>query len=324
MKITITKNQLDTLKENFRKKNDDRIAPVIRKCLELVYKPKGYWGKIENPENNCETEEGVINIYPHLEGVDMWSILNRFDTNTLVRDKIKEKYLSENPGIEYSENKFIDWIEGNKEQLFDSEFTKTLIDLNKGTIESGNRNEQYTIDILKDHFGTSATIKRFCSGDKRDTKLGMDLSVEINGNHMSVQVKPFQQVRSLIDSDSGENFFAVKTFLNYKKYSEKNVDIFFFVNFDRGEYISFLNERRRIKQGESNELYFFEPFLMSNIDFKGKTKEKSYRNIEKQQKVKDVFRTSERRLENLMFKKQALEDLIAKEIEKINNLKSQG
>ena len=45
-------------------------------------------------------------------------------------------------------------------------------------------------------------------------------------------------------------------------------------------------------------------------------------NLNKQDEVKQLFNTSQRRLDNLLYKKQALEDLIKIELDKIKKLKS--
>ena len=63
---------------------------------------------------------------------------------------------------------------------------------------------------------------------------------------------------------------------------------------------------------------------MTNIEFKSEKKPKMYNkyNLNKQDEVKQLFNTSQRRLDNLLYKKQALEDLIKIELDKIKKLKS--
>ena len=152
MKIVITKEQYQILQEAFRKREEDKVASAIRECLKLVYQPKGKWGVINEPDNNCETGEGVIGIYPHLEGIDNWSILNRFDTNTLVRDRLKEIYTQDTKNSNFTNEEFIKWLFDNKDKVFDGEYTQELVNLNKSTVDKGNRNEQFAIDVLKKEF----------------------------------------------------------------------------------------------------------------------------------------------------------------------------
>lgn len=310
------------------KSKSDNVAVTIRETLKNIFQGTRFWGKIQNPDNNCETNEGVIYLYPHLEGQDEWSIINRFDTNTIVRGELMKRFLEESGDEEYSEKKFIQWISANGEKLFKdigkNGYTTKLVSLNQETIDKGNRNEMFSIDALKNYFGDNAIIKRFCSGDRRDTLEGKDISVEINGNQYHVQVKPFESINSYVDKHEGDTFFRVKTRIKISKYSEKNVDILFLVNYSKSEYIAFSNEKRRIVQTSDDYINFYEPWLMTNIEFKSEKKPKVYNkfNLNKQDEVKQLFNTSQRRLDNLLYKKQALEDLIKIELNKIKKLKS--
>ena len=319
MKYVLTEKQIEIIEESW-KKEEDPIANHIRKCLKDVYKPLGLWGSIQDPDNNCETGEGVIKTYTHLPGEDEWSILNRFDTNTKVRDRIKELFLIENPGKEITIKTLTEFIETNKQKLFNGEYTNELVELNKKTIESGNRNEKFAIDVLLKYFGDKATVKRFCSGDIRDTKKGMDISVDVNGVKFHIQVKPYETIKSYIDEEEGETYFQVKTYLNPSKYSEKNVDILFLVNFDKGEYVLFSNQKKYIKPGSANTIKFYEPYLLTNITFDSSVKQRKSKIKTKQDTVKNLFDINSKRLQNLQFKKEAIEKLIQKELERIEKL----
>ena len=48
------------------KSKSDNVAVAIRETLKNIYQGTNFWGKIQNPDNNCETNEGVIYLYPHL------------------------------------------------------------------------------------------------------------------------------------------------------------------------------------------------------------------------------------------------------------------
>ena len=314
MKIQITEEQYNLIVEAFQKKSDP-IAEHIRNLLKKLYSPDN-WGKINDPDNNCETNYGVINVYPHLEGTDNWSILNRFDTNTKVRDRMKELFTQENPDTEISTGNFLDWITYNSERLFKGELTQELVDINKRTIDKGFENENFAIKILQDFFGPTAKIIRFCSGDVRDTKKGMDLSVEIGNKRFIVQVKPFEKVQSFVDKD-GDTFYEVDSYFDPTRYSEKNVQVFLFVNTYDNTYIGFENKKSKIRKWSGKKIRFYEPHYLSNIEFEGKTKIKK-------QKVStlgdDLFKMGERRLENLIFRKNEIEKLIKLEKEKMKKL----
>lgn len=325
MKYVLLEKQFKVLEESWKKKEDDPIASHIRKCLKDVYKPLGMWGSIQNPDNNCETGEGVIRAYPHLAGEDEWSILNRFDTNTKVRDRIKELFAAQNPGQEITTSNLMDFIENNKKQLFDGDYTDELVELNRVTIESGNRNEKFAIDVLQKYFGNRAIIKRFCSGDYRDTRKGMDISVEIGGSSFHVQVKPFEEIKSYVDEDNADTYFQLKTFYNPTKYSEKNVDIIFFVNFESQQYILFANNRSKIAAKSNNSVAFYEPYLLTNIEFKTQYKKRKTSKVKQTKKdlVKDLFNANLRKIKDLEFKKAALEKLIQREKKKMESLGQQ-
>ena len=91
MKISVSETQYQVILEYFKKKTDP-VAEHIRQMLRAIYKPLSKYGKLPNPDGNCDTNEGVIYVWEHIPGVDHWSVLNRFDTNTKVRDKIKELF----------------------------------------------------------------------------------------------------------------------------------------------------------------------------------------------------------------------------------------
>ena len=112
MKYVLSTKQLEIIEEAWAKK-EDPMADYIRDTIKSVYQPLGMWGKIQDPDNNCETNEGVIGVYEHIPGEDKWSILNRFDTNSKVRDKIKELFVIDNPGMELNNKTLIDYISKN-------------------------------------------------------------------------------------------------------------------------------------------------------------------------------------------------------------------
>jgi hypothetical protein len=162
MKIKITKVQEKVILEYYKKSNT--FPEFIRGQLKKVYEPLGNWGKAPNPNDDCETNIGVINVFPHSEN-DVWSILNRFDTNSKVKKEMSDIFLQSTP-IDKSEQSFMKWIDENSNDLFgeNGKYTEKLISLNLETIVKGNRNEEYAVNKLKERFPNSE-VKRFCSGD---------------------------------------------------------------------------------------------------------------------------------------------------------------
>ena len=295
------------LKEYFRKgQKADNFGPFIRKQLELIYRPLGMWGQAPNPNDDCETGLGVIGIFPHSEK-DIWSVLNRFDTNSKVKTKMHEIFLNTNPE-DVSSNGFMNWIEENRNQLFGprGRYTKTLIGLNMETIISGNKNEEYAVSILSTKF-PNAKVKRYCSGDVRDTKKGIDITLERPGKSTNIQVKPYIRVGSFFTPD-GDTFFEVTAYLDVNRYSEKNVDVFMFVNPNEQKFILFSNNKNKIGQQRSNIIRFYEPPLFTNMTFvtKQKRTSKSFSDTE------TLFGLENDLEKNLRFRKQQIEKLIDK------------
>lgn len=303
----ILKEEVENLSEYF-KKSDDTFPPFIRFQLEKIYKPIGMWGQAPNPNDDCDTNVGVINIFPHSEQ-DVWSVLNRFDTNTKVKNRLKE--LFELSGIDgRSDQDFRKWIEDNRDDLFgpNGTYSQELVDLNMTTVVSGNRNEEYAVNILKNLF-PDRVIKRFCAGDKRDTRQGIDIVVEYPTKSINIQVKPFVKVDSYVELD-GDTFFEVKSmYFDANKYSERNVSAFMFVNINEGNYILFKNNKTKIGQMRNHITRFYEPYLDSNINFEESKQKKNSKSLDH---INDAFNVKTNTLKNLEFRKNVIEKMIKK------------
>lgn len=316
MRIIINSQQFYRLNESFgRMRDEDSFANFIREQLKSIYNPKGKYGKAPNPDGNCETNDGVIDVFPHSEK-DKWSILNRFDTNLKVKTKIKELYMSQNSDTTFNDVDFRNWISENKYDLFDEngKYTQSLIDLNMETIIKGNENEEYSVDVLKEKF-PNVEIIRFCSGDIRDTKKGIDLLIKSGDKEYTVQVKPFQSVKSFISVD-GDTFFEVKAYLDVNKYSSRNVNVFMFVSHQDQKYILFSNNKNKITQMRGNSIRFYEPPLYHNFT-ESELTTKVKRQYNKGLETSIFFDQPSETLKNLYFRKEQIEKLIKKELLKI-------
>jgi len=289
--------------------NTDTYPSFIRHQLKSIYSPLSLWGKAPNPNDDCNTNEGVINIFPHSPN-DVWSVLNRFDTNTKVKKRIRELF-SESKSEGQSDQDFNKWIEENKDDLFGpkGKYTQELVDLNMGTIISGNRNEEYSIEKLKEKF-PNTKIKRFCSGDIRDTKKGIDISIEHPDKTVNVQVKPYIKVASFVEDD-GDTFYEVTSYLDVNKYSDRNVDIFMFVNVEENKFILFKNTKTKIGQMRNNIIRFYDPSLYTNIVFEKTQKKRKNKSSGETYGLFGVNNDLET-LKNLEFRKTQIEKLINK------------
>ena len=162
------------------------------------------------------------------------------------------------------------------------------------------------VDILKGRFPGNS-IKRYCSGDIRDTKKGIDIVIESPDKDITLQVKPFIKVESYVEPD-GDTFFEVKSYLDANKYSERNVNIFMFVNYETKEFILFKNKKTKIGQMRGNLTRFYEPPLYTNMNFDSKQKRK-YKNLAPTDSLFDVNTDT---LKNLEFRKAQIEKMIEK------------
>lgn len=298
----VLKESVGNLSEDFRSTNT--FPQFIRHQLEKIYKPLGMWGHAPNPNDDCITYLGVINIFPHSDE-DVWSVLNRFDTNTKVKGKLNDFFLKTNP-LSTSEHDFRKWIEDNSDELFGPNgiYVEELVNLNMDTITSGNKNEMMAVDILKKRF-PDKSIKRFCSGDIRDTKKGIDIVIVNSEKDITIQVKPFIKVESYVEPD-GDTFFEVKSYLDSNRYSERNVNIFMFVNLELGEFILFKNKKTKIGQMRYNITRFYEPPLYTNMTFVSKRK----RNSKTLAPTDSLFNVDNDILNNLEFRKSQIEKMI--------------
>ena len=293
------------LNESYGNKSSDTFPSFIRHQLEKIYKPLGMWGKAPNPTDDCNTNVGVINIFPHSDE-DVWSVLNRFDTNSKVKNKLNELFSETNPENN-NDQTFREWIDVNANDLFGPNGTHTeeLVALNMTTIISGNNNEKMAVDILRNKY-PNYEIKRYCSGDIRDTKKGIDISIAYPGKDINLQVKPFIKVESYVAPD-GDTFFEVKSYLDANKYSERNVNIFMFVNYETKQFILFKNKKEDINQMRSNLTRFYEPPLYTNMTFETKQKRQNKNSAP----TDSLFDVNTNRLKNLEFRKAQIENLIS-------------
>jgi len=301
----VLKEQSENLSE-FYKTNTDTFPSFIRQQLESIYKPIGKWGKAPNPNDDCITDTGVINIFPHSDE-DVWSVLNRFDTNSKVKDRLKELFKNSNP-VGESEQDLRKWVDENKNDLFGPKgvYTQELVDLNMTTIISGNKNEMFAINVLKNKF-PNGEMKRFCSGDIRDTKKGIDIVIVNPSKDITIQVKPFTKTESFVEPD-GDTFFEVHSYLDANRYSERIVNIFMYVNSETEEFILFKNKKLKIGQLRGNVTRFYEPPLYTNISFTVKQKRK-YKTLDS---TEDLFDANADMLKNLEFRKSQIEKMIGK------------
>jgi hypothetical protein len=287
MNIILNQKQVNLILENSGAESKIKqiykeYSIIIREILKNLYEPKGskYWGKVIN--ENCETETGVLNVYPHSE-TDNWSILNRFDTNSRVRNELKQYHKK------FGKNeKFNEWLL-NSPYLFDVDFKtegsnenellKKLVELNKETIDKGLAREDKAESIIRNAIRSKegSQVRRFCSGDKRDMYYGQDIEVVLsNGEKRYFQVKPFYFDVVKITDNVGKILYTDIITGSFKYYDKNKVNYLLFIDESLERFIIFKNMSytfSRTKEGLTKVSFSREPISSGGVDFKIETEE---------------------------------------------------
>lgn len=277
---------------------DQTLREKITNKLNEIYNgrngntiPSGtQWGTVQDvyPELSefCQTKPGVIGpekyAHPGEEQYN-WSIVNRFDTNSLVHNEIKRIYQTTN-----KEKDLYTWFDENARDFLtpDGKYTDGLVALNKSTFEKGLNRENKAEEIVKSNF-PNIKISRFCSGSKSDFSHGKDLVVILpNNKTFAIQVKPFEPSKTFKYVDyAGSTYYKVAAqYYTSKNYNPKHVQIIMFV--DNDNYILFTNDPKKIAQEGKTYTKFYEEPLKTNMDFTKVKKETSSKHIKD---VRDLF-----------------------------------
>jgi hypothetical protein len=301
---------------------DYTMLSTIRPLLRKIYSGDGYqipqgtqWSTVQTvyPEFSdvCQTKEGIIGpkelSHPGEEQYN-WSIVNRFDTNSAVHNKIKEIHAqSGDKGNVYT------WVTNNAVDLFtpNGKYINDLVRENLRTYIRGEARERQAINILSDKL-PNITLQKFCSGAKEDFSKGKDLIVTLpNGSSFSTQVKPFDTKMSRRWTDpEGTVYYKIKsTSYNPSQYKPKDVQVIMFV--DEEQFIIFANEKNRIVKDGRDYARFYEEPLITNFDF-GIKKDTGSSQIKKVKQHFSYGTNKEKEIERLELKKREIEKLIEK------------
>jgi hypothetical protein len=301
---------------------DYTMSSTIRPLLRKIYSGDGYqipqgtqWSTVQTvyPEFSdvCQTKEGIIGpkelSHPGEEQYN-WSIVNRFDTNSAVHNKIKEIHAqSGDKGNVYT------WVTNNAVDLFtpNGKYINDLVRENLRTYIRGEARERQAINILSDKL-PNITLQKFCSGAKEDFSKGKDLIVTLpNGSSFSTQVKPFDTKMSRRWTDpEGTVYYKIKsTSYNPSQYKPKDVQVIMFV--DEEQFIIFANEKNRIVKDGRDYARFYEEPLITNFDF-GIKKDTGSSQIKKVKQHFSYGTNKEKEIERLELKKREIEKLIEK------------
>lgn len=254
------------------------IASQYEGCFKQQFK-YGCIGKIETKK--CNTDEGILGgEYAEKKhgGTSQWSIINRFDTNSKVKDEIQKIWMEETEGLE----DFKTWIINHAYDLFgnDGMYLDRLAIPNIGTVEIGHLNETYAKRAIRESYnlnpeeeGVSYELYEHCSGDINDRKKGQDLVLNFkNGDTIYFQVKPVDHKKIVLyDGEDRGYYFIVPSWATQSKYKSENVDVLVYVDRPNQKYIMFRNDHSRMLtiSNKSNYpphlIYFYELPLKSNF-----------------------------------------------------------
>jgi hypothetical protein len=230
------------------------FARNIVKMLKEIYKgEKTAEGKPMygvGSDENCVTNEGVINYRGVKYGlnnalISNWSILNYFNTNSLVITYLLKLYFtSENKSLKdfnenfnLSEKNFLNWLERNKESLFSpsSSHLDELERLNLTTLKRGISREQDAVKItMKLHGVGEGSITEYCPGSVEDTVNGRDFKVSTGTEYYYYQSKP---LTGEIKEENGKYLI----YTNSMKPYGNTVNRLIFLN-DKGKFYIFDNK----------------------------------------------------------------------------------
>jgi len=225
------------------------------------------YGKIQTID--CDTNYGVIGgkfAVSQRGGIGEWSVINWFDANTKVSDKILEYFKKYNK----EGSDFISWFFRLKKTLLseDGMFTGELANFimnpqtKKGTLDYGLSRESLAIEILNKKYGNS-NITKFCDGDVRDKYKGQDMKLTREDISEYVQVKPTKDLYETKIDGQLKYIFKSKN-----KYKPEYINIFAFVdNIKNYVFFDFKNVKVKDEGEQSKERYsyFFNP---EDIKFK--------------------------------------------------------
>ena len=273
-------------------------------------------GKIST--DDCQTDLGVLGgNYSELKlglSNSEWSVVNRFDTNSLVKKKIWDFYQENTDDMS-----FVNWILSNAKNLFNGKYTSELVELNKSTIASGYMNESFAIKIIKSIWGSQIdSITQHCAGDLRDRKKGQDFDVVIEGESHYFQIKPLSSeipINDIIKKYSGIRgpFYEIGSWYHSEKYNEEDVDVIMYVNDKQGKYIMFNNISSNISTIKVHKDYgkpqfvirYYEEPISDNLNLETiQVSEKS--------KKKSLEIPSQKKMEYYQQRKSYFQDLIDK------------
>jgi superoxide dismutase, Fe-Mn family len=278
----LIKEEVEVLKSNGRL-NPTFVQTILKKvypkCSPEIIRDYNPDTRIESPcygkiqTELCKTNYGVIGgkyAVSQRGGTGEWSVVNWFDANTRISDKILEfyeKYNSNNYDLKT-------WFDVMGKTLFGDEgkFTNSLVNIilnpqtQGGTLNRGIEREKIAVDIFNSKY-KDLQINQFCDGDTRDKYNGQDMFVTKGGVSKYVQVKPTVDLYESKDKNGN----LIYIFKSKNKYNPNNIQIFAFID-NKDNYIFFDFDKVEVKDmgGTAKERFSY-TFKPEYIKFKSPT-----------------------------------------------------
>lgn len=226
-------------------RNDKYFKKKFLEISKKVFDKTGNWGNANNPNIDCYTNDGIINIYTFTDYSKIynvpesnWSIINFFNTNVIVLDELIKKF--NKISVEKTLDNFLLFIEDFFETKINTKEFEDLVIINLKTLSAGVKNEVETFKKIKDELNLDGSLN-FCPGSKIDTKKGVDFTLSKNNKNATFQVKSFYYINKYAEYTN----IITKEFPSHG-YSKKIVDYIIFKNKD--DYYIMENDIFKIKE----------------------------------------------------------------------------
>ena len=224
---------------------------VIDNTLKEVYEDTDNWLSKEQAEIH-NVAQGVINVgEPAMGGEEYgWSILNFFNTNSRIREKLVEEYFSTTTPNEFNIDDYIKWVKTNGKSLFSNldgnDLLEEMIKSNLDTWKWGQGHEVNTVNRLKEILDDVnwEIIYNGKPGTLKDMRDGVDIEIKnkTTENVYGIQVKPLEKILN-------GNVVHTK---GAKSYNTKKVHFWVFMD-HKTDYGIFVNDgKEKISNNEKN------------------------------------------------------------------------
>ena len=256
------------------KKRYNFARNIVRILKDIYSKERNEQGKPMygiGEDENCITNNGVINYRGVKYGlnnalISNWSILNYFNTNSLVITYLLKLYFDSkgkslkdfNENFNVAEKNFLNWVETNKESLFSpsSSHLDKLEELNLSTLKRGIAREQDAVKIaMKLHRVEEGSITEYCPGSVEDTVNGRDFKVSVGTETYYYQSKP---LNGELKEQNGKYIIYTHSMKPYGN----TVDRLIFLN-EKGKYYIFANKDYVVDKGGGMVVFSNPPIAKS-------------------------------------------------------------